>query len=139
MEFIYVCKTIERIDCIKEKELPINKSAWEKIDPYVAFRVLPPCFYLYNIFLHSFGSIPRFNISLSVAGLPRWLSGKESSCQVGNAGSIPGSRRTPWRRKLQLTSVFFHGKCHGQKSLVGYSPWGHRRVEYDLAAKQQQQ
>jgi len=23
-------------------------------------------------------------------GLPRWLSGKESTCQVGNAVSIPG-------------------------------------------------
>ena len=27
-------------------------------------------------------------------GLPRWLSGKESSCQVGDTGSIPGSERS---------------------------------------------
>ena len=31
----------------------------------------------------------------------------------------------PWRRKWQLTPVFFPGKSHGQRSLVGYSPWGH--------------
>ena len=28
-------------------------------------------------------------------GLPRWLSDKESTCQAGDAGLIPGSRRSP--------------------------------------------
>ena len=28
-------------------------------------------------------------------GLPRWLSGKESACNAGDTGSIPGSRRSP--------------------------------------------
>ena len=28
-------------------------------------------------------------------GLPRWLSGKESACSSGDAGSIPGSGRSP--------------------------------------------
>ena len=32
-------------------------------------------------------------------GLPQWLSGKESTCQTGDAGSIPGSKRLLWRRK----------------------------------------
>ena len=27
---------------------------------------------------------------------------------------------------------FLPGKSHGQRSLVGYSPWGHRRVRRDL-------
>jgi len=27
-------------------------------------------------------------------GLPRWLSGKESTCQAGGAGLIPGLRRS---------------------------------------------
>jgi len=27
-------------------------------------------------------------------GLPRWVSGKESACQAGNTGSIPGSERS---------------------------------------------
>ena len=30
----------------------------------------------------------------------------------------------PWRRKWQPTLVFLAGKSHGQRSLVGYSPWG---------------
>ena len=33
----------------------------------------------------------------------------------------------------------FPGKSHGQRSLAGYSPWGHKRVEHNIATKQQQQ
>ena len=32
--------------------------------------------------------------------------------------------KLPWRRKWQPTPVFLHGKSHGQRSLVGCSPWG---------------
>ena len=28
-------------------------------------------------------------------GLPWWLSGKESACNAGDVGSIPGLRRSP--------------------------------------------
>ena len=35
-------------------------------------------------------------------------------------------RKIPWRGKWQPTPVFLPGKFHGQRSLVGYSPWGHR-------------
>ena len=31
----------------------------------------------------------------SILGLPLWLSGKESVCNAGNAGLIPGSERVP--------------------------------------------
>ena len=46
---------------------------------------------------------------------------------IGDVGSIPGSdpwvRKIPWRRAWQYTPVFLPGQSHGQKSLVGYSPW----------------
>ena len=35
--------------------------------------------------------------------------------------------------------VFLPGEFHRQKSPVGYSPWGHRRVGQDLATKEKQQ
>ena len=47
-------------------------------------------------------------------------------------GSVPGSGKSPWRRKWQPTPVFLPGEYHAQRSLAGYSPWGHKRVEYDL-------
>ena len=31
-----------------------------------------------------------------------------------------------WRRKWQPTPVFLPGKSHGWRSLLGYSPWGHK-------------
>ena len=40
-------------------------------------------------------------------------------------------RKIPWRRKWQPTPVFLPGKSHGQRSLVGYSPWGDK--ESDMA------
>ena len=33
-------------------------------------------------------------------------------------------RKIPWRRKWQPTPAFLPGESHGQRSLVGYSPWG---------------
>jgi len=48
-------------------------------------------------------------------------------------------RKIPWRRKWQPTPVFLPGKSHRQRSLVGYSPWGHKRVGHSLTAKQKQQ
>ena len=35
----------------------------------------------------------------------------------------------PWRRKWQPTPVFLPGKSHEQRSLVGYSPWGHKESD----------
>jgi len=41
-------------------------------------------------------------------GLPWWLSGKESACNVGDRVSIPGLERFPWRREWEPTPEF-HG------------------------------
>ena len=41
-------------------------------------------------------------------------------------GSIPGLGRLPGRGKWQPTPVFLPGKFHGQRCLVGCSPWGHK-------------
>ena len=34
-----------------------------------------------------------------------------------------------WRRKWQPTPVFLPGESNGQRSLVGYSPWGHKESD----------
>ena len=38
-------------------------------------------------------------------------------------------RKMPWRRKWQPTSVFLPGESHGQRNLVGYSPWGSKESD----------
>ena len=70
-------------------------------------------------------------------GLTSWLSSKEHSCQCRRCRLEPWVRKVPWRRKWQPAPVFLPGKPHGQRSLVGYSPWGHKRVRHDLVTKRQ--
>ena len=47
---------------------------------------------------------------------------------IRDAGSIPVSK-IPWRRAWQPTPVFLPKESHGQRSLVGYSPWGHKKLD----------
>ena len=49
---------------------------------------------------------------------------KESTCNAGDLGLIPGVGKIPWRREWLPTPVFLPGEFHAQKSLVGYSLWG---------------
>ena len=49
--------------------------------------------------------------------------------QCGRPGFDPWVRKIPWRRKWQPTPVFLPGKSHGQRSLAGYGPWGHKESD----------
>ena len=46
----------------------------------------------------------------------------------------PWVEKIPWRRKWQPTPAFLPGKSRGERSLVGYSPWG-RKVGHNLMTK----
>ena len=49
--------------------------------------------------------------------------------QCGRPGFNPWVRKSPWRRKWQPPPVFLSGESHSQRSLVGYSPWGHKELD----------
>ena len=55
-------------------------------------------------------------------GFPGGSDSKESTCNVGDPGSIPGSGKQP-------TPVFLPGEFQGQRSLAGYSPQGHKESD----------
>ena len=55
--------------------------------------------------------------------IPGWLRGKESARQCRRHRFNPWVQKIPWRRKWQPTPILLPGKSHGQRSLVGYSPW----------------
>ena len=61
-------------------------------------------------------------------GISWWLSGKQSTCDAGDTDvcSIPGSGRSPGGGHSNPLQYSCLGKSHGQKSLVGYGPWGCR-------------
>ena len=63
-----------------------------------------------------------------LSGFPGGSAGK-GSINAGDTGSILGSGRTPWRRKWKPTPVLLPGKFHGQRSLEGHSPWGHKVLD----------
>ena len=44
----------------------------------------------------------------------------------------------PCRRKWQPISVFLPGESQGQRSLAGYSPWGHKKDTTEHGIAQQQ-
>ena len=64
-----------------------------------------------------------------IIGLPWSFSGKKSTCQCRRHGFKPWVRKIPWRRKWQPTPVFLARESHGKISLVGYSPWGHKKSQ----------
>ena len=59
----------------------------------------------------------------------------DSSANAGDMDLI-SSQEVSWRRKWLPSPIFLPGKSHGQRSLAGYSPWGHKRFRHDLATKQ---
>ena len=62
-------------------------------------------------------------------GFPYDSAVKEPVCQCRRHRFNSWVRKIPWRRKWQPTPVFLPGQSHGQWSLVGYSPWGHKESD----------
>ena len=67
-------------------------------------------------------------------GPPQWVSGQESACNAGdtgNTGLITGLGRSlgwedPLEEEMATHSSIHARKSHGQRSLAGHSPKGHR-------------
>ena len=57
-------------------------------------------------------------------GFPGGSAGKESACNAGDLGSIPGLGRSSWRREQLSIPVFWPGEFQGL-----YSPWGHKESD----------
>ena len=58
---------------------------------------------------------------------------KNLPANAGDIGGVRvhifGVRKIPWNRKWQHPPVFLPGKSHGQRSLTGYGPWGHKESD----------
>ena len=57
-------------------------------------------------------------------GFPGGAAGKESTCNTGDLGLIPGLGRSPGEGKRLPTPVLWPGEFHGL-----YSPWGHKESD----------
>ena len=69
-------------------------------------------------------------------GFPGGTSGKELACQCRRhkrCGFDPLVGKIPWRRAQQPIPGFLPGESHGQRSLVGYNPWGCKEYQTRLS------
>ena len=67
-----------------------------------------------------------------IQGFPIRARGKELACQCRRHKRCRFHLwfgKIPWRRAGQPTPVFLPGESHGQRSLAGYSPWGHKKSD----------
>ena len=64
-----------------------------------------------------------------IYGFPTVSDSKEYACNAGDLGSIPGLGRSPGGRQGHPLQCSCLENPHGQRSLAGYSPWGHRESD----------
>ena len=69
----------------------------------------------------------------SFLGFPGGAVVKNLPAKAGDTGSISGLGRSPGEGNGKPSPVFLPGKFHGERSLVGYSPWGCK--ESDMTAQ----
>ena len=70
--------------------------------------------------------LPHLHKTTSIFGIPRGLSGKESTCQCRKHRFDPWVEKIPWSRAWHPIPVFLPGESRGQRKLAGYSPQGHK-------------
>ena len=124
---------LDTIDFVIELGLGVDRK--QHILLTTELQIETPCVILCFHFCYmrfQLGS-STLQVSLGYKHLPRWLSSRESACNAGDAGDRhkwlgldPWVRKIPWVRAWQPTPEFLPRKSHGQRSLVGYSAWGHK-------------
>ena len=65
--------------------------------------------------------------------------GKEVAYNVGDQGPIPGLGISPREGHVNPLQYSCLENANGQRSLVGYSPWGSQSVGHDLATEHHHQ
>ena len=101
----------------KQAGLSQCTGPWEQLDTKRA-ALLRECYI-------SSQEISISTMSYGVSLVAQMVKKKKKMCQqCRRPGFDPWVGKIPWRRAWQLTPVFLPGESHGQRSLVGYSPWG---------------
>ena len=81
-------------------------------------------------FIHVVACVKIFfflkNFYCSSMGFPCGSDSKESACNEGDLGLIPGFGRCPGGGHGKWLQYYCLENAHKQRSLVGYSPWGHK-------------
>ena len=89
---------------------------------------------------NKFSDICSYKGTNPIMGFPGGSVVKILPANAGDAGRIPRFnpciRRSSWRRKWQAIPVFLPRKSHGQRNLLGHTPWQVTKVGYSLPTEQ---
>ena len=93
-------------------------TTWNNEQNYMNRCIFPP------LKINSFHLILQKNMRLPkrLKSFPGCSVVKNLPANAGVSAINPWVGKIPWGRKWQPTPIFFPGKSHGQRSLVGYSP-----------------
>ena len=73
--------------------------------------------------------IPNIGLVFIILGFPGGSDSKESACTAGDLGLIPGLGRSHGGGHGNTLQYSCLDTSHGQRSLVGYSPWGRKELD----------
>ena len=90
----------------------VDLEKWYQSSLYTVWNWVEECYHFI------FAKLPCFDF-------PDGSDGKASAYNVGD----PEVGKILWRRKWQPTPVLLPGKSHGWRSVIGYSPWGHKELD----------
>ena len=74
-------------------------------------------------------SLMTWYFKIRTSQMAQWVKNAPAVQETRRCGFNPWIRTILWRRKKQPTSAFLPEKSHGQRTLVGYSPQGHKEIQ----------
>ena len=129
-------KTNQRAPCFKMQQFHSFQVRSSICQSYIATIKLSIS--LYYILMYPVLFSQFIDSMVPLVGFSGGASSQEPACQCRRhkrCGFNPWVQKIPWRRVWQPTRVFLPGKSHGQRSLEGYSPWGHQELDMTEAAQ----
>ena len=122
--------------CKKKKKKKRGKVRnWNYLElsatsPHVYFHnllweILSVCFFISSFVGITYMLFYYIYIYIYILHFPGSSDGKESTCNAGDLGSIPGLGRSPGGGRGNPLQYSCLEIPHGQRSLEGHSPWGH--------------
>ena len=119
----------------QQVELDMEQQTGSKRERICQGFILSPClFNLYAEYIMRNAGLDEAQAGIKMARRNNnmqmiWLRGESVCLQGGRPGFNPWVGKIPWRRKWQPTPVFLPEESQGRRSLVGYSPWGHKESD----------
>ena len=116
-----------------EIKLPTSNGSWKKQES--SRKTIYFCFIDYPKAVDCVDHGKMWKI-LKELGIPEHLTCLLRNLHLGQEATAtrrpsftPWVGKILWRRKWQPTPVLLPGKSHGQRSVVGYSPWGCKELD----------